>query len=158
MNQYIIWWECQCIDYISFWTWKTFCWALLRDYCIGSNFWKFYLIITNFTPCPHYFGLYIFGSLLSHVKNVHPPTSLLSHANHVVLSLQVFSLFMFLLGFIFFAYWGWLWTQFSSILGLFRSHFAWFRWCHRILQASKMRLNMFFTYPLTKLLEIQWIS
>jgi hypothetical protein len=76
------------------------------------------------TPCRHCFNLYILGSLSRHVKSVHPPISFVSHAIYVISSLQVFSPFVLLLGFIPFASWGWLWVRFNSILGLFEFCFT----------------------------------
>jgi hypothetical protein len=52
------------------------------------------------TPCPSCFGLYTLGDVSRHVKNADPPTSFVSQACHVVLSLWVSSFHVFLIGFI----------------------------------------------------------
>jgi len=85
------------------------------------------------TPCPYCFSLYTLGGVSRHVKNAHPPANLISQVCHVVSSLWVFSLHVFLLGFILVVYWGRLQIQSSSILGLFECHFVCHRLFHRIL-------------------------
>jgi hypothetical protein len=69
-------------------------------------------------------SLFILGDLSRHVKSAHPPTSSVSQVNQVVLSLQVSSLLMLLPSVIPLVFWGWLWAQSNSILGLFESHFT----------------------------------
>jgi hypothetical protein len=84
------------------------------------------------TPCLHYSSLFTLGGLSRHVKSVYPPTSLISQANQVVLSLRVSSLPMFFLSVIFLASWGWFGAQSKSILGLFESHFTCLHLFHRV--------------------------
>jgi hypothetical protein len=104
------------------------------------------LLIQN-TPCFHYFGLYILGGLSRHVKNVRLFASLLSQANHVILSLQVSSLLVFLPSSILLVSWSWLQAQFSSILGLFESRFAFPHLFHRIIQAIQDEVKHVFHLP-----------
>ncbi len=85
------------------------------------------------TPCPYCFGFYTLGGISRHVKNAHPPNSLVSQAYHVVLSLRVSSLHVFFPDFIFVIYWGGFQTGFNSILGLFECYFVCFCLFHRIL-------------------------
>jgi hypothetical protein len=103
------------------------------------------------TPCPHYCSLYTLNGLSKHVKNAHPPASLISQASF--LSLQVSSILIFLHGSIplFFG------VGFRPDLVLFWGCLS-FISCALIcfigsLEPSKTRLGKLFAYPLTELLE-----
>jgi len=84
---------------------------------------------------PHYllsqFQFYCSGLYISsrHVKSVHLHANFISQISQVALFLQVS---VFHPGFISLTSWGWLWVQFSFILGLFKTHFMCFQLFHRI--------------------------
>ncbi len=72
--------------------------------------------------------------LLRHVKSAYPHASFISQISQDALFSQVSFFFVFHYGFISLTSWGWLWVQFSFILGLFEAHFMCFWLFHRIPQ------------------------
>jgi hypothetical protein len=103
------------------------------------------------TPCPYYSNLYTVNNLSRHVKSVHPLASLVFQASLIVLFLQGSSPLVFFPSFIPLASWPWLQAQFSSILGLFESHFACLCLFHRVPWTIQDEIKHAFHLPLDRI-------
>lgn len=90
---------------------------------------------------------------LKHVKSAHLLASLVSQANHVVLSLWLSSLCVFLPSFILVTFLGGMWTWCNSILTCLSVISCVLICFIGSFKSSRMRSRRLFTYPLIELFE-----